>query len=126
MVPQKSKHGIVNQRPGSLHFNVPEGVTHKAHHDPEIDKEPLVLLGLNVPGQHKGIAPVIPAEFQPFYVIVQIEIIKGQVFFKLVLVDFIVGAHLRDAALAVVYTPFSGHYYRQALDFHLIYSPRPI
>jgi hypothetical protein len=90
MVSQKPEHGIINQRPGCLHFNIPEGVAHKAHHDPKINKEPLVLLGLDVPGQHEGITPVIPAELQPFYIVVKIEIVKGQIFFKLIFVDFII------------------------------------
>jgi hypothetical protein len=76
-----------------LHFNVPEGVAHKAHHDPEINKKPLVLLGFGIPGQHEGITPVVPTELQPFYIIVKIEIIKRQVFFKLVFIQLVVGAH---------------------------------
>jgi hypothetical protein len=50
MVPQKPEHGIVNQHSGCLYFDIPEGVAHEAHHDPEIYKEPFVLLGLNVSG----------------------------------------------------------------------------
>jgi hypothetical protein len=96
---------------GCLHFNVPEGVAHKAHHHSKVGQKPLVLLGLNVPGQHESIAPVIPAELQPFYIIVKIEIVKGQVFLKLVFVDSIVRAHLGNTALAVVYTALSGYYY---------------
>jgi hypothetical protein len=93
MVPQKPEHSIVNQHPGSLHFNVPEGVAHEAHHDPEIDKEPLVLLGFGIPGKHEGIAPVVPAELQPFDIVIQIQIVKRQIFLKLVFIQLVIGAH---------------------------------
>jgi hypothetical protein len=93
MVSQKPEYGIVNQRPGSLHFNVPEGVAHKAHHDPKINKKPLILLGFDIPCKHKGITPVVPTELQPLYVVIHIQIIKRKIFLKLIFIQFIIGAH---------------------------------
>jgi hypothetical protein len=93
MVPQKPEYSSVNQRPGSLHFNVPEGIVHKAHHDPEVNKKPLVLLGFDIPGKHEGITPIVPAELQPFDIVIQIQIVKRKIFLKLIFIQFTIGAH---------------------------------
>jgi hypothetical protein len=52
MVPEEPEHGIVNQYPGSLHFNIPERPFHKPHHNPEVSQKAAVLLGLGIAGKH--------------------------------------------------------------------------
>lgn len=115
MVAQEPEIVRVEHDAGSLHFNPPERVLHNLHHHTEVGQKLPVLLRFGTTRQHESIAAVVPGEFQPLYVVSEIQVEERQIVIHLVFVG--VAVHFADAESAVIDAAFVRNDDRQRLNF---------